>query len=169
MTAYDSAKTHCPAGHLYDDENTYVVPSTGERRCRRCARAGSAESSRRYRDRHPERVVTAQRAYRERNRAKTRAAGRVREQDRRERERLAVIDALGGKCHDCGFDDRRALEIDHVNDDGTVERVRFNGNFIRFWRTVIAEADSGRYQLLCRNCNGIKEWERRRAARRGAT
>lgn len=34
-----SAKvTHCPANHPYDEENTYVEPSTGRRRCRRCIR-----------------------------------------------------------------------------------------------------------------------------------
>lgn len=32
-----AAKTHCPAGHPYSDENTYRV--RGERRCRECGRA----------------------------------------------------------------------------------------------------------------------------------
>jgi HNH endonuclease len=36
-------KTHCPAGHPYDEENTYVHMS--ERHCRACNR----ESARRYR------------------------------------------------------------------------------------------------------------------------
>lgn len=31
-------KTHCPAGHPYDEANTYVVPKTGHRLCRACAR-----------------------------------------------------------------------------------------------------------------------------------
>ena len=30
-------KTHCPEGHLYDGANTYVQPSNGSRRCRKCA------------------------------------------------------------------------------------------------------------------------------------
>ena len=30
-------RTHCPAGHSYDDINTYVGP-TGGRRCRTCAK-----------------------------------------------------------------------------------------------------------------------------------
>lgn len=36
-------KTHCPQGHAYDDENTYVY--RGERGCRICRR----EAGRRYR------------------------------------------------------------------------------------------------------------------------
>jgi len=31
----NSAKTHCPQGHPYDDENTYVAPD-GKRGCRAC-------------------------------------------------------------------------------------------------------------------------------------
>lgn len=30
-----AARTHCPAGHPYDDDNTYTTP-TGSRMCRRC-------------------------------------------------------------------------------------------------------------------------------------
>ena len=32
------SRTHCPAGHPYDDENTYVAPS-GKRLCRTCRRS----------------------------------------------------------------------------------------------------------------------------------
>lgn len=30
-------RTHCPRGHAYDEENTYITPA-GERRCRACRR-----------------------------------------------------------------------------------------------------------------------------------
>jgi hypothetical protein len=36
-----SKKTHCPQGHPYDAENTYVVPSRGTRRCRACERGAA--------------------------------------------------------------------------------------------------------------------------------
>ena len=35
-SARNSRKTHCPRGHPYDEANTYVVPSTGDRQCRTC-------------------------------------------------------------------------------------------------------------------------------------
>ncbi len=31
-------KTHCPVGHEYDEENTYVRPGTTHRKCRKCSR-----------------------------------------------------------------------------------------------------------------------------------
>lgn len=35
--AHERAKTHCPAGHAYSAENTYVTPA-GKRMCRTCRR-----------------------------------------------------------------------------------------------------------------------------------
>ena len=32
-------KTHCPRNHPYDEANTYVIPSSGGRMCRTCARS----------------------------------------------------------------------------------------------------------------------------------
>lgn len=37
---WESEKTHCPAGHLYDDGNTYRAPA-GHRECRICRRAAT--------------------------------------------------------------------------------------------------------------------------------
>lgn len=37
LTQANSLKTHCPRGHEYSPENTYVQPNGG-RRCRECAR-----------------------------------------------------------------------------------------------------------------------------------
>ena len=35
-------KTECPAGHEYDDENTYIAPR-GDRQCRECRRTKKRE------------------------------------------------------------------------------------------------------------------------------
>lgn len=37
---HQRAKTHCPHGHEYTEENTIVYPSDGRRRCRRCRTTG---------------------------------------------------------------------------------------------------------------------------------
>lgn len=35
----NSTKTHCPAGHEYSIENTYITPRTKQRQCRICKNA----------------------------------------------------------------------------------------------------------------------------------
>lgn len=40
-------KTHCPQGHEYSPENTYVIPSTGGRMCRTCTANGFAGAKKR--------------------------------------------------------------------------------------------------------------------------
>lgn len=37
----NARKTHCPRGHEYDDENTYVSPVSGHRACRTCSNASN--------------------------------------------------------------------------------------------------------------------------------
>lgn len=72
--------------------------------------------------------------------------------------RNQVFDKLGHSCNRCGFEDRRALQIDHVNGGGNQEHSEFKSN-IAYMRKVLADT-SGTYQILCANCNWIKKSER---------
>lgn len=38
-TNHELNKTHCPSGHPYKGDNLYIVPKTGKRQCRACAKA----------------------------------------------------------------------------------------------------------------------------------
>lgn len=74
--------------------------------------------------------------------------------------RQAVIGALGGKCVRCGFEDSRALQIDHINGGGHKEIKE--GNYTgTYHRNVITSflKEENKYQLLCANCNWIKRSE----------
>lgn len=62
---------------------------------------------------------------------------------------------LGGVCVRCGFDDPRALQIDHVNGNGC--KTPFNNYNLA---AKMIRALPGSYQLLCANCNWIKRAER---------
>lgn len=64
--------------------------------------------------------------------------------------------ALGGACMRCEYADLRALQIDHVNGGGRKERREDTRHPASYYQEVIREADSGKYQLLCANCNWIK-------------
>lgn len=46
VSVFNALKTHCPRGHEYTAENTYIQPSKGCRRCRECGRMQSLSRSR---------------------------------------------------------------------------------------------------------------------------
>lgn len=73
-----------------------------------------------------------------------------------ERTRLAVFDVLGHECVRCGFDDKRALQVDHINGDGAEHRRR-ETNAVGLLRGVKARPHL--FQILCANCNWIKKSE----------
>ena len=80
------------------------------------------------------------------------------------RVRNSALEALGNKCVNCGFDDFRALQIDHVNGNGSNERKTrsYKGNFhLNVLRSFLK--NEGKYQLLCANCNWIKRFEQKEA------
>ena len=78
----------------------------------------------------------------------------------RQRQRMAIITKLGGKCVRCGFTDWRALQVDHINGGGTKER-RQAISMRRYYKAILAsiEVQTGEYELLCANCNQIKRYE----------
>ena len=77
-----------------------------------------------------------------------------RERDRRHRQEL--IKLYGGKCCKCGFSDWRALQMDHINGGGSKERKEYSS-----WgyKEKLLIEDKNKYQLLCANCNKIKQYE----------
>jgi len=72
--------------------------------------------------------------------------------------RSEVVNLLGNVCVRCGFDDIRALHIDHVNGGGRAERQAIGYSRERYLKFVLAKIKKGSrdYQLLCANCNFIK-------------
>lgn len=72
--------------------------------------------------------------------------------------RQQVVDYLGGKCVKCGFNDIRALQIDHINGGGYQEMKNLSAKQ-RYRLVLQTEKDKNKYQLLCANCNWIKRFE----------
>ncbi|MGY4567109.1 5-methylcytosine-specific restriction endonuclease McrA [Bradyrhizobium sp. USDA 3256] len=78
----------------------------------------------------------------------------------RERLRKEAIRLMGGKYLDCGFDDERALEFDHI------VPVRRGSSGVRpghdcgeaLYRQIVRGKREG-IQLLCANCHAIKTRE----------
>jgi hypothetical protein len=76
--------------------------------------------------------------------------------------RIEIIRLLGGKCVRCGFDDIRALQIDHVYGGGQRAARAAKRSNIGMYSIMHEEiiAGSKKYQVLCANCNWIKRHEK---------
>lgn len=75
-------------------------------------------------------------------------------------KRLYLIAFLGGKCIKCGYnEDKRALQLDHIQGDGYLDRKQKGRTKIyRFYMKNLEEATK-KLQVLCANCNKIKQIE----------
>lgn len=71
--------------------------------------------------------------------------------------RAAILEKLGKKCKKCGFDDVRALQVDHINGGGKKHIASFSNNMRTYYKFVLKDT-SGMFQILCANCNWIKRY-----------
>lgn len=77
--------------------------------------------------------------------------------NRRREWHLRALRAIGTlRCGGCGWTDPRVLVIDHRNGDGAKHR-RHSTSY-GYFREIIASPED--YQILCINCNHIKQLER---------
>jgi hypothetical protein len=73
--------------------------------------------------------------------------------------KMEIVKALGGKCVQCGFDDFRALDIDHLDRTKKVKKFKTGWTWGRRFRDWEANRDNLR--LLCANCHRLHTWEQR--------
>jgi hypothetical protein len=74
-------------------------------------------------------------------------------------KRIKVINYLGGKCVNCGFDkDFRALVLDHIHGDGKEDRKQKGSRLYRYYSSHLSDTQS-KLQVLCANCNLIKSFD----------
>lgn len=78
----------------------------------------------------------------------------------RQRLRRQVFEAYGGlKCIRCGFDDPRALVLDHIDDDGGYQRKELGiEGGVKFYIWLRRNDFPPGLQVLCANCNLIKQY-----------
>ena len=76
--------------------------------------------------------------------------------------RHRINEKYGGSGVRCGFSDVRALHIDHVHGGGQKELRGGRGGGMSYYYRVLKDT-TGKYQLLCANCNAIKRFENQEA------
>lgn len=138
---------HANADKRINAEHGRRCPQCGETKprsefhsayCKPC----TAQNASQYRLTNPDNVYEARRKWERRNHAATRDA---------------LLNLFGRICVQCGFDDTRALQVDHINGDGAAER-KLLKNKRSYYRHILEVSGIG-YQLLCANCNMIKRVE----------
>ena len=154
-----------------DENNSDLTPEE-------LVRKKNREAARRYRAKDPERQRRRMREWRAANREKAREQSRewrnrklanaspeeeaqLRQAERdktkknQDRIRLEVYAAYGGfVCACCGETEPKFLSIDHINNDGAVERRsgKYNGGGSAFYSWLRKNAFPSGYQVLCMNC-----------------
>lgn len=113
-----------------------------------------------WKQNHPESIA----AYRAREKAKFKAdpekvaLHNERNLNNYHRTRYAIFDILGHECARCGFNDYRALQVDHIHGGGNKQRMRVNS--LQYFREILQDPNIKlKYQTLCSNCNWIKRAE----------
>lgn len=84
---------------------------------------------------------------------------RLTSKERYSRNRTEVFEILGNKCSKCGFSDKRALQIDHINGDAIADKKIRNKNCYHAKVIESLKNKENKYQILCANCNWIKRVE----------
>ena len=63
------------------------------------------------------------------------------------------------RCAKCGFDDMRALSIDHINGNGAKQKKELGGSGDKTYRWIKKNDYPPGFQVLCMNCQFIKRYE----------
>ena len=72
--------------------------------------------------------------------------------------RRAIIELLGSECVRCGNNDFRVLQVDHINGDGAIDRLK-SSSYEKYLKEPLEAIK--KLQVLCANCNWIKRHEER--------
>jgi 5-methylcytosine-specific restriction endonuclease McrA len=82
---------------------------------------------------------------------------RLNERIRYAKIREEALQILGGICEECSESELEFLTVDHVNNDGNLDK----HHKLVFTDIVKGRSDNSRFQVLCRNCNDGREIQNR--------
>lgn len=90
------------------------------------------------------------RKYRKRDPEHHRKLGR----ERKKKIRAKLFELYGDNCAICGFIDKRALTLDHINGNGAEERRKHGEHGV--YRDAMNKYQPEKYRTLCMNCQFIE-------------
>jgi len=108
-----------------------------------------------YRKKHPEKYRAKSRNYQRRKWAERPEFARKYQRDYRKKVRQELVIIYGGKCICCGETKIEFLALDHINNDGNIQRKTI-GSGIQMY-LYIKRTKPKDIQVLCHNCNIAKK------------
>jgi hypothetical protein len=89
----------------------------------------------------------------------------VRMRDARKRNKILIYNHFGGKCEHCGETDIRVMTLDHVDNDGAIDKKSDSGKkqittawYVKLVRLINSNKSFPRkLQMLCYNCHFKKD------------
>jgi hypothetical protein len=83
--------------------------------------------------------------------------------------KLALFELLGDRCAECGFDNAKALQIDHLAGGGT-EHSRNVAKGTLYYKSILNDPEVlTKFQVLCANCNWIKRVDNKECIKEGGS
>lgn len=131
-------------------------------------KGGKKEAGKRYREangdkrnaknrewyqKNKERERAKQSTYRKTNKDLVNAATRIWQKNHIKQLRREMIEAYGGKCSCCGETEAIFMQLDHINNDGSIERRKYGNHVVEWQELKKRNWPKDRHQLLCANCN----------------
>jgi len=118
------------------------------------------ENRNRYKKWYSDNLENARKMKRERMREyRKQNPEKYRKQSRQAKSKLKskIFDMYGYSCVKCGFSNIKALTLDHINNDGAIDRKKHGERGV-YLRALIPE-NKKEFQILCMNCQFIKRYE----------
>ena len=146
----NTKKKYCCRNHLLDVDNVYLGKN-GRRICIQCVKIRRMNNIEIIRKRAREHYQAHKNEYR--------LIRRVMQKSIYERVKTEVLTHYGNgklECVCCGEDIPQMLTIDHINNDGGIERKKLKRTGHNIYRYLLKEKYPQGYQTLCFNCNSGK-------------
>ena len=102
---------------------------------------------------YPSSQITYRREYREKNNDRINAYSRGKVEEKGK----FLFQLMGNKCKNCGETDPMYLQIDHVKNDGYLDKNQSGSRICVKYKMKLYYENPKRFQLLCANCNFAKQ------------
>ena len=116
------------------------------------------KNMKKYYEKNKKKLKKISREYGKKHKEDSRPKKRIYRKEKRRKDKLEIYRLEGNVCLCCGIDDPIYFNIDHVDNDGHLERKKQNSGKITGNILTLAKylKNPKRYQILCANCNWAK-------------